>query len=188
MRNVLLAVTVLALAACGDPATEDPRGYTKAPLENPGLLIGDEPEPALAGVPTTLEPGLTAEPLEAERPAAGEDEGGGDTSGGGETQVSLAEGVTQAEFDQGRDLFSGSGGCTACHGVGGSGSQLGPSLTDDQWLHVDGPDPDALAGVIRSGVPDPIEYPGPMPAMGGANLTDEQVEALAGYVASIGGG
>lgn len=186
MRNVLLAVTVLALAACGDPATEDERGYTKAPLETPGLLIGDEPKPALARVPVTLEPGLTAEPMEPEQPAGVEDDGG-DASDGGEVEVSLAAGVTQAQFDQGRDLFSGSGGCTACHGMGGSGSQLGPSLTDDQWLHVDGPDPDALAGVIRSGVPDPIEYPGPMPAMGGASLTDAQLEALAGYVASIGG-
>jgi hypothetical protein len=31
-------------AACGDPETNDDRGYTKAPLENPTLLIeGEEP-------------------------------------------------------------------------------------------------------------------------------------------------
>lgn len=188
MRNVLLAVTVLALAACSDPATEDSRGYTKAPLETPGLLIGDEPEPALAGLPVTLEPGLTAEPLQPEQPSTGGAGGGGDTSDDAAAEVSLAAGVTRAQFDQGRDLFGGSGGCTACHGLNGSGSQLGPDLTDDQWLHVDSPDPAALADVIRSGVPDPVEYPGPMPAMGGASLTDAQIEALAGYVASIGGG
>lgn len=37
----LLAATV---AACGDPATTDDRGYTKAPLEKPGWVVtGEEP-------------------------------------------------------------------------------------------------------------------------------------------------
>ena len=33
---------VLALAACGDADTDDPRGYTKAPIENPGWTIESE--------------------------------------------------------------------------------------------------------------------------------------------------
>ena len=44
MRSAVLTVCVLALAACGDPDTNDPRGYTKAPIENPGWTIeGEEP-------------------------------------------------------------------------------------------------------------------------------------------------
>jgi mono/diheme cytochrome c family protein len=62
---------------------------------------------------------------------------------------------------------------------------LGPDLTDGEWLHVSGPDLGELADVIRNGVPQPQEYPGPMPPMGGASLNAEQIEALAAYVASI---
>ena len=44
MRSAVLTVAALALAACGDPDTNDPRGYTKAPLENPGWTVeGEEP-------------------------------------------------------------------------------------------------------------------------------------------------
>lgn len=40
----LLGMLLVGLAACGDPDTNDERGYTKAPLEEPGLLIQGEPE------------------------------------------------------------------------------------------------------------------------------------------------
>ena len=191
MRKILLGVMVVALAACGDPETEDARGYTKAPLEAPGLLIGAEPEPAM-GVAVTLEPGLTGtDPAAFEEPAA-EPAGGGEaeaeTEGEGESAdqgVALAAGVTQAQYDEGERLFSGAGGCMACHGPDAGGSTLGPNLTDDEWLHVDGPEVDALAGVIQDGVAEPVQYPAPMPAMGGASLSEDQIQALAGYIASI---
>jgi hypothetical protein len=32
-------LAILMISACGDPPTEDHRGYTKAPLERPGLII-----------------------------------------------------------------------------------------------------------------------------------------------------
>ena len=76
----------------------------------------------------------------------------------------------------------------ACHGPNGGGTQLGPNLTDDQWLHIPGPEVDALVGVITAGVAQPKEHPGPMPPMGGASLTEEQVRAIAGYIASLGQG
>ena len=44
MRSAVLTALALVLAACGDPDSNDPRGYTKAPLENPGWTIeGEEP-------------------------------------------------------------------------------------------------------------------------------------------------
>lgn len=176
-----LGVALLALGAvaCGDPDTNDPRGYTKAPLENPGLVVAGEPA---TDMPDLGNPDLPrAEPLEPEAPA-----GGGGDGEAAEAPVDLASGVSQEMYDQGRELFSGTGGCTACHGAEGGGSQIAPSLSDAEWVHVPGPDLDALAEVIRTGVPEPQQFPAPMPPMGGASLSEDQVRALAGYVATIG--
>src|SRR5690606_32346842 len=38
----MISAAALVLAACGDVPTEDRRGYTKAPLEDPGLTITSE--------------------------------------------------------------------------------------------------------------------------------------------------
>jgi hypothetical protein len=45
MRAVIrwTALTVLMVAGCGDGETRDARGYTKAPLETPAVLIDAEP-------------------------------------------------------------------------------------------------------------------------------------------------
>lgn len=101
--------------------------------------------------------------------------------------MDLPEGVTQEQFTQGRQLFTGQGGCHACHGPQATGTQLAPDLTDDEWINLSGPDMNSVVQLIKSGVPQPVEHPGPMPPMGGANLTDEQVEALAAYVIGIAG-
>lgn len=182
MRKMVLAVGVLALAACGDPATEDGRGYTKAPLENPGLLIAGEPE-SVSDVEIALEPGLTALPPAEETETGGT---GGGEAAGTDDEVALAAGVTREQFDEGKQLFSGQGACMACHGPDGSGSQLAPDLTDDEWLHVDAPEVDAVAAVIQNGVAEPKEFAAPMPPMGGADLSEDQVQSLAAYIASIG--
>ena len=42
-------IVLLIVGGCGDPATDDDRGYTKAPLENPGLIIKSADEHALRG-------------------------------------------------------------------------------------------------------------------------------------------
>jgi mono/diheme cytochrome c family protein len=82
---------------------------------------------------------------------------------------------------------AGGGTCYACHGQDGKGSGVGPNLTDSEWLNTDG----TLAGitqVIQSGVPAPKKAPAPMPPMGGASLSPDQVKAAAAYVHSLGGG
>ena len=175
-RMMVAGAFLLALAACGDPDTNDRRGYTKAPLENPGVLIEGENATAMASMSRTNRPRppLT---LETEEPAAADADA--------EQEVNLAAGVSQEQFDQGRQLFSGQAGCQACHGPSAGGTQLAPDLTDAEWLNVPEPTVEALAGIIRSGVPQPREYPAPMPAMGGASLNDAQIQALAGYIASI---
>ena len=184
MRTIVLAVMLVALAACGDPATEDQgRGYTKAPLENPGLMVDGEPTSPMK-VAAALEPGLRATSRETE-PAG---QRGGAEAAEPASDVGLAPGVTQEQYAQGEELFGGTGGCMACHGPNGSGSQLAPPLDDAEWLNLEDPGVSEIADLIRNGVAEPVEYPAPMPAMGGASLNAEQVEALAAYVASISGG
>ena len=71
--------------------------------------------------------------------------------------------------------------CAGCHGANATGTPLGPSLTSRKWLWSDG----SYAGIsktIREGVPNPKEYRSPMPPMGGAQLTPDQLAAVAAYV------
>lgn len=175
-RMMVAALAACALA-CGDPDTTDRRGYTKAPLETPGLLIkGEDVSPMAAlGRPNLPRADL---PRDDTRDADGD-------PAGTAAEVDLAPGVTQEQFEAGRDLYAGRAACQACHGPNGTGSALGPDLTDGQWLHIAGSGLDELAEVIRTGVQQPQEHPGPMPPMGGASLTDEELQALAAYVASI---
>jgi mono/diheme cytochrome c family protein len=71
--------------------------------------------------------------------------------------------------------------CAGCHGENGQGTPLGPDLLGKKWLWSDG----SFAGIektIADGVPQPKEYRSPMPPKGGAQLTPEQVSAIAAYV------
>jgi mono/diheme cytochrome c family protein len=108
-------------------------------------------------------------------PAAG---GGG---GGGSDAKLIATG---------NEIFHGKVGgatCYVCHGQDAKGTAVGPNLTDKEWLHSDG----SLAGItktIQTGVPQPKVAPAPMPPMGGATLSPDQVKAVAAYEHSLGGG
>jgi len=99
--------------------------------------------------------------------------------------VDLPEGVTQEDFAEGQRLFAGQGGCHACHGPQATGTALGPDMTDGEWLNVQEPTMEGIMAVIRSGVQQPVQYPAPMPPMGGARLTDDQIHALAAYILAI---
>lgn len=74
--------------------------------------------------------------------------------------------------------------CTVCHGLDAEGTALGPSLTDSTWIHVPA-DIDSIAGLIRTGVSRPTEFPIPMPAMGGGDFDEEQLRAVATYVYAL---
>lgn len=92
--------------------------------------------------------------------------------------------VDQSLVDRGREVFNGAGGCTACHGSDATGTTLAPDLTDDERLNVDGSYGE-LAGLIRTGVAQPKQYPAPMAPKGGASLSDAQICAVAAYVYSL---
>ncbi len=89
---------------------------------------------------------------------------------------------------QGQQVYSGVGICFSCHGPTGEGTALGPNLTDDNWIWIENPQENLqakLVNVIRAGTPQPRDYPAPMPPMGGASLTDAQLQAVSAYVASL---
>jgi mono/diheme cytochrome c family protein len=93
-------------------------------------------------------------------------------------------GATTEMVALGERIFRGQVGaatCTGCHGADAKGTPLGPNLTDTQWLWSDGSYP-AIAKTITTGVPQPKQYRSPMPPMGGAQLTPDQVSALAAYI------
>lgn len=102
--------------------------------------------------------------------------------------MDLPEGVTAEQVAEGRQLFSGAGGCHACHNPQATGTQLAPDLTDDTWINVSGRNLDEIVQLIHNGVSQPVEHPAPMPPMGGANLNEEQVQALAAYIVTLGQG
>lgn len=171
------ALLVLSAAACGDPNTTDARGYTKAPLENPTVLIGGESESEMAriGAPNRV----VAEPIELPEQAAAPPAAAPSLA-----SVDLPEGVTQEMVEAGDEVFNRGSTCFSCHGAQGAGGPLAPALNDGEWLHIDGSYEEILR-IINEGVATPMQFPAPMPARGGAALTEEQVAQLAAYVYAI---
>jgi len=104
------------------------------------------------------------------------------------TGAAVPEGATREMVALGERVYRGQVGgaaCTGCHGDNGQGSPLGPDLTGKKWLWSDG----SYAGIkktITEGVSQPKQYRSTMPAMGGAQLTSDQVSAVAAYVWSLG--
>ena len=58
---------------------------------------------------------------------------------------------------------------------------LGPPLLGHRWIWGDG-SYQSIEKIVREGVPQPKQYRAPMPPLGGAQLTDEQLSAVAAYV------
>jgi glucose/arabinose dehydrogenase/mono/diheme cytochrome c family protein len=107
---------------------------------------------------------------------------------GASANLPVPPGATHQLVQEGDDIFHGrvaAAACTGCHGTDAAGTPLGPSLTGRNWQWSDG----SYAGItrtIKQGVPAPKQYRSPMPPMGGAQLTDEQLSAVAAYVWAVG--
>jgi mono/diheme cytochrome c family protein len=100
------------------------------------------------------------------------------------TNVQLPEGVTAEMVTAGSQIFNQQV-CFTCHGINGQGTAgLGPPLNDQTWINIDG-EYTSIVEVVKTGVPQPKEHPAAMPAMGGLQLTDQQVNEVAAYVYSI---
>src|SRR6202167_943454 len=143
----------------GDPASTAPEG---APCPSASAPAGD-----VVAAPAKPPEGTNA-----------------DAGAAAQSKPPLPDGATPQMVALGNRVFHGQVGgasCTGCHGANGTGSPLGPSLTSQEWLWSDG----SFAGilkVIKDGVPQPKRFRSPMPPMGGAQLSDAQVSALAAYV------
>jgi mono/diheme cytochrome c family protein len=96
----------------------------------------------------------------------------------------LPAGVTQAMITKGKEVYSKSGLCYACHGPEGKGL-VGPNLTDDVWLHSKGGFEEIVQSVAVGVTKEQSKSGVPMPAKGGASISDEDVRAVAAYVWSI---
>lgn len=96
----------------------------------------------------------------------------------------LPEGVTMAMVEQGDEIFHGVGLCQSCHGPDATGTPLAPDLTDDQWINIGG-SYEEIVNLVTTGVPQPVQHPSPMPPMGGADLSQEQVRSVAAYVYAL---
>ncbi len=97
------------------------------------------------------------------------------------------QGATAEDVTAGQQIFTSTGNCYTCHGPDAKGTQLAPNLTDSEWLNIDG----TFASIqqnVKTGVPQPKQHPAPMPAMGGATLSDDQIRQVSAYVWSLGGG
>lgn len=176
-RSAGAVMMVVAAAACGDPDTTDDRGYTKAPLEKPSVLIGGEHagEMAQYGSPNRV----VAEELQLPEQVATAEPPAGEV-----VAVDLPEGVTQEMVAAGQTIFGGPGMCFACHGANGAGGPLAPALADSEWLNIEG-SYDEIVALINAGVATPVQFAAAMPPRGGAPITDEQVREVAAYVYSI---
>jgi glucose/arabinose dehydrogenase/mono/diheme cytochrome c family protein len=117
-----------------------------------------------------------AKPPEGTHPDAG--------AGANTASLPVPVGATKEMVALGDRVYHGQVGaatCTGCHGANATGTTLGPNLTDTEWLWGDGSYA-AIAKTIAAGVPQPKQFRSPMPPMGGAQLTPDQVSAVAAYI------
>lgn len=131
---------------------------------------GDAGETGDTTEETTQTPATTTE----QQPTGGQQAGG-----------TPPEGATDEMVAQGAQVFAGKGLCMTCHGPQAQGTPLAPNLTDDEWINIPDPSWDNIQQVVRNGVPTPQQHPSPMPPMGGAQLSDEEIQAVSAYVYSL---
>lgn len=87
----------------------------------------------------------------------------------------------QERIEEGREIYMSNGNlCFTCHGANGEG-MVGPNLTDNLWIH--GCSPENIANGIIQGYPDR----GMIPYGSGSRLSDEKLQSLISYIASIQG-
>ena len=102
--------------------------------------------------------------------------------------AALPAGATAEQLALGAAVFTGraaGGTCAGCHGTSGGGTSMGPSLSSGTWAWSDG-SLEGIEATIRKGVAKPKNHRGAMPPMGGSNLSQPELDAVAVYVWSLG--
>lgn len=94
----------------------------------------------------------------------------------------LPQGVSAGQGNEGRTLYRGN--CVMCHGEGGQGTQLGPSLVDNEWTRGSGAFEEIIQ-VVTEGAPATEAFRVPMPPKGNGRFTDAQIRAVSAYAYSL---
>jgi mono/diheme cytochrome c family protein len=108
--------------------------------------------------------------------------------GAGAVQLPVPPGASPDQVALGDRIFHGQadgGTCAGCHGTNGRGTAMGSDLSSGKWLWGNGTIR-AITRTIARGVPHPKEHSGVMPPMGGAQLSQADLAAVADYVWAIG--
>jgi glucose/arabinose dehydrogenase/mono/diheme cytochrome c family protein len=157
----------------GGPAGEN----RKPPLPCPSAA-------AAAGKPLAV----SAAPPEGLKETSGKATGGkaatSAATAGVVASLPVPPGASKETVAQGSQIYHaqvGTATCTGCHGADGTGTPLGPNLAAGKWQWSDG-SVDGIRKTITEGVAKPKNYRAPMPPMGGAQLTPDQVSAVSAYV------
>ena len=155
-------------AMAPDSASHDSAMAAPAQDTSKAAAAAQDTSKKAAAAQDTTKKAAAAKP--AAKPAAG--------GGGGPTpqQVALGDSIFHGQVAGGT--------CTACHGQDAKGTAVAPDLTDSKWINGDG-SYQFIVNTVTNGVPKPKEHPAPMPPMGGATLTDDQVKAVAAYEYSL---
>ena len=101
-------------------------------------------------------------------------------AGGGSFDTATVAVPTQGDPTAGKVAFEGT--CATCHGIGGTGTNLGPPLAHDYYRpghHSDG----AFTLAVRNGVQPHHWNFGPMPAQ--PHLSDQNIADVTAYVRTI---
>lgn len=94
----------------------------------------------------------------------------------------LPQGVSAQQGSEGRRLYRTA--CVMCHGEGGEGTQLGPSLVDHEWSRGSGAFEEIIQ-VVAEGAPATDDFGVPMPPRGNGTFTDAQIRAVSAYAYSL---
>lgn len=162
---ILAGGVVLSVTACSKEGRQQGGGETTGAAPPPAAA----PAPSAGGAPSS-----TAAPAGTTATGAA---GGGRAPGN----------ITPRMIALGDSIFHGqaaNGLCYTCHGANAKGTQLAPDLTDKTWLNGDG-SYQFIVNTVTQGVPKPKQHAAPMPPMGGSQLTQEQIRAVAAYVYSL---
>jgi glucose/arabinose dehydrogenase len=103
---------------------------------------------------------------------------------GGDAGLPVPPGATAEQVAKGMALFK-AGSCGGCHGADAAGGSIGPPLNTGSPIWTDG-SLGSIKDLIAKGVPQPKQYRSPMPPEGGAQFSDDDLNAVAAYVWAVG--
>ncbi len=97
--------------------------------------------------------------------------------GGSPDQVALGDRIFHGQAANGT--------CAGCHGADAMGSGVGSNLASGKWAWSNG-SVQGITQTIEHGVPKPKNHTGSMPPMGGVQLSQADIGAVADYVWAVG--